>query len=261
MQDLTAIVRYNRSVARQTFIMGLELEAESFHYIAGQFVMLRISHLTDPLLRRPFSIAGIDKGGLLQILYRVIGRGTALMSQWVPETRVDVLGPLGKGFETTGHEGVSVMVAGGIGLAPLIPLSYQSKSPRKILLLGTKTADEIIPVDGLVSPDLQIGIATEDGTRGHHGFVTDLLEGILYEVGVDKAMVYACGPGSMLKKVSCMCAAMNVRCQVSLEAAMACGVGACLGCAVRTRKKHPAYYQVCKDGPVFDAEEIVWDIP
>jgi len=259
MQDITAIVRYNRPIASKTFIMGLELEVESFEAEAGQFVMLRVSHSTDPLLRRPFSIARIEEDGLLFILYRVIGRGTALMSQWTAGTRTELLGPLGKGFEPTAQEGISIMVAGGIGLAPLIFLSHQMESSRKILLMGAKTADEIIPVDGLVSPGLEIEIATDDGTRGHHGVVTDLLESILSEVDVGKAMVYACGPGTMLKKVSSICSARGVRCQVSLETAMACGVGACLGCAVLGKKKDGKYYHVCKDGPVFDAEQIEWN--
>ena len=261
MQDHIALVKFNRQIARKTYLMCLEVDGKLTRARPGQFVMLQVSEATDPLLRRPFSIAGFRQEGSLLVLYRVVGKGTALMSQWKPGASTGVLGPLGSGFELAPKQGLSIMVAGGIGIAPLLFLSHQLKSSKTILLMGVRTQEELIPVEGLAKTELEIGIATEDGSRGHRGLVTELLDKALNDVEVGQTMVYACGPEPMLRKVSSMCSGKGIRCQVSVEAAMACGVGACQGCAVRSKKKQPAYYHVCKDGPVFYAEEIVWDIP
>ncbi len=261
MHDVTATVKVNKLVAHKTYLMSLDVAKGFSDAKPGQFVMLRVGDSTDPLLRRPFSIAGIDEDGSLLVLYRVVGKGTALMSQWKPRTSTGVLGPLGRGFDFASKQELSIMVAGGIGIAPLLFLSHQLKSSKTILLMGAGKREELIPVEGLAKTGLEIAIATEDGSRGHRGLVTELLDKALNDVEVGQTMVYACGPEPMLSKVSSMCSGKGVRCQVSVETAMACGVGACQGCAVRSKKKQPAYYHVCKDGPVFDAEEIVWDIP
>ena len=259
MKDHLAIVKLNQRVAQSTFLLALEPTGAPLDAQPGQFVMLRVGSGTDPLLRRPFSIAGFDRTGALLILYRVLGKGTALMSQWRPGARTKVLGPLGKGFDLASTEGISIMVAGGIGVAPLVFLSQELGSSRKILLMGSKTYNELIPIEDLVGGDVVVHLATEDGSTGHMGLVTELLGSTLGELEADKTMVYACGPEAMLKEISRICWKKGVSCQVSTEAVMACGVGACQGCAIRAKNKERQYYHVCKDGPVFDIKEIVWE--
>jgi len=259
MQDVIATVKLNKRVAHKTYLMSLHVSKAFLEAKAGQFVMVRVGDNTDPLLRRPFSIAGIEKDGSLIVLYRVVGRGTALMSQWKPGTTTRVLGPLGRGFEVSPKQAVSIMVAGGIGIAPLLLLTHQLESTKAILLMGAGSREELIPIEGLARNELEVAIATEDGSVGRRGLVTQLLDKTLNEVEIGQTMVYACGPQSMLQEVASMCSHKGIRCQVSIEAAMGCGVGVCLGCAVRSKKGQPPYYYVCKDGPVFDAEEIVWN--
>lgn len=260
MKDITATVRHNTPIARNTYMMRLELSGGFCEARAGQFIMLRVSDSTDPFLRRPFSIAGIQEDGSLLLLYRVVGKGTAIMSQWREGTRTEVLGPLGNGFALSPGKGYSILVAGGIGIAPLVFLSRQVKSFKTSLLLGARTKDELVPVNGLVPEGLEISTATEDGSMGRRGLVTGLLQNVLGDVKVEQTMVYACGPWPMLREVSRICSARGIPCQVSLETAMACGVGACLGCVVRGKGNGNKYYRVCKDGPVFNAEKIDWDI-
>jgi len=258
MKDIRAKVKYNRVVASNTYLMALDLGPEPFKPKPGQFVMLRVGHTTDPLLRRPFSIAGVDSKGSLHILYRVVGKATALMSQWSPGVKTWALGPLGKGFDLGFEKDTAIIVAGGIGVAPLIFLAQRIDPTPMIFLLGAKTKDELIANEILPKKGVDLKISTDDGSMGYHGPVTGLFEEALTRVRPRKTIVFACGPEPMLRQVACICSLQGVRCQVSLEAAMACGVGACLGCALKVHKgSKPSYAHVCKDGPVFDGDEIV----
>lgn len=209
----------------------------------GQFLHIRINDGIDPLLRRPFSIHRIVDDGV-EILFRVVGKGTRLLSKKRVGERLNLLGPLGNGFRIREDKGV-VLVAGGIGIAPLFFLAEKltkSKHPLT-LLIGAKTKGEILCEDELRGLGVDVRIATEDGSYGNRGLVTDLLHTL------HPTHIYACGPVSMLKKVTEFAKWNGISCQVSLETRMGCGVGACLGCAVKIGS---SYKYVCRDGPVFE---------
>ena len=248
---------YNKQLTPVHFLMGLDWQGSVSS--PGQFVMLRVGSGYDPLLRRPFGIYNVTEGGSrLEVLYKVVGRGTAIMAAMKPGEEVDILGPLGRGFPAPGAEERVIMVAGGIGIAPLHMFALgHSKS---VLLYGARESAEASLSGDVAALGLTVKLSTEDGSAGSKGLVTDHLAEELAGGGV----VYACGPMGMLKAVSAMAAEAGVRAYVSLENTMACGVGACLGCAVRfggegvSSGKHGAFRMVCSEGPVFESTEIDW---
>ena len=214
----------------------------------GQFVMLRISPTFDPLLRRPFGIYNIKEGGV-EILYRVVGKGTSLMSQLKRGDRVDVLGPLGNGFELTEDKDY-LMVAGGMGIVPFYMVAKEllrmGKTPR--LLFGVRKEEELILADDLkgLGAEAEFTVQERDGK-----VVTELLE----SKDIAGKHVLACGPEGMLEKVASICEAKGVESFVSLETSMACGMGVCMGCSVETKE---GYRLACVDGPVFNVRELKW---
>jgi dihydroorotate dehydrogenase electron transfer subunit len=217
----------------------------------GQFVHVRVSEDRYPLLRRPFSVARRGDG-TITLLYRVVGKGTALLAGLRPGGCLDLLGPLGSGFELLPGRR-AVLVAGGAGIAPLLflaQLAWETGHPVRAVV-GAAQAAELVGTADLGELGVPAAYATDDGSLGHHGPVTDLLEGSL----AGEAL-YACGPPAMLRKVQTLAREQAVPGQLSLEASMACGVGACRGCACRA---HGGYRMVCTDGPVFDLEEVVLD--
>jgi dihydroorotate dehydrogenase electron transfer subunit len=259
IEESTEVV-FNKPVARNTFFMGFRSNPMATEAQPGQFVMMQVRSGIDPLLRRPFSIMGVN-GDVVLILYRVVGRGTAILSEKKPGDSLRVLGPLGRGFVPP-QEGVRpILVAGGMGIAPLIFLSLNLARKDQQFLAGYGISTEVVPLDQLGIVGLSPAIATEDGSIGHHGRVTGLLESLLSTSKEIPSAIFTCGPLPMLKAVSRMALGRNISCQVSLESNMACGVGACQGCAV---KKAPGfskpYAHVCQDGPVFDAETLDWEV-
>lgn len=231
----------------------------------GHFVMLKVTDSLDPLLRRPFSVynARAMKGYVLaEVLYKVVGKGTGIMAEMNKGDVLDVLGPLGKSFPNVKDASKLIMVAGGIGLAPFYLLARGQKQKALLIFGGRTKADVSIakPFKSLSSVTLKV--ATEDGSSGTKGRVTDVLEKTLKK----DSIIYACGPLPMLKAVAVMAEECGVRAYVSLESSMACGIGVCLGCAVRAKPpvKRPTtedkkYSMVCSDGPVFDARAIDWE--
>ena len=241
----------------------------------GQFIMLRISHQVDPLLRRPFGVyktfgqGARNKKQGIEIIYKVVGKGTKLMTDLKADDTVDILGPLGNGFPLDLGKKDIIMVAGGIGIAPfyLLAKSYQLSAISSKLLFGGRGKDDLPGLEDFQKMDSTMDISTEDGSIGKKGLVTDLLKKELLKKG--NHIVYACGPKGMLKEVAGIAEKADVPCYVSLDNAMACGIGACLGCAVKIRnqesevrsqksKTFGPYKMVCSDGPVFDAREIAW---
>lgn len=224
----------------------------------GQFAMVKVSSHLDPLLRRPFSIYSTSSRGDVQILFKVVGKGTALMAGMEAGSWVDVIGPLGRGFFFE-KEGVACLVGGGMGIAPLNYLARKMlQSNQSVLqyqvLLGARTRKELCPLaDEFLDMGFILHSATDDGTMGHHGLVPELLPEVLSEVD----RVYACGPWPMMRSVAQLCLQAGVFCQVSLETHMACGLGACLGCTLHGVDSQ--YIHVCKHGPVFNAGEVRWD--
>lgn len=232
----------------------------------GQFVHLRCQEGPEPLLRRPLSFHRIGQDSF-EILYKIAGRGTALLAKKQKGDTLDIIGPLGKGFmfpSTVRKPQTAVLVAGGMGVAPLFALaeklSQANKNKKIILLLGAKTKAELLCEQAFKGLGCDARIATDDGTKGRAGLVTELLKEVLQSTirTGDKPVptrIYACGPHPMLKEVARISAEFTVPAQGALEENMACGVGTCLGCAVETSQ---GYQRVCKDGPVFDLNEIKW---
>jgi len=235
----------------------------------GQFIMVKAGCALDPLLRRPFSINQVMANGTLQILFKVVGRGTDYLSKLEVDNHLDIVGPLGNSFSLPSAGG-SCLVGGGVGVAPLFFLAKTLlRSPKKrdiIVIIGARNAREVTP---LLSDFNELGVtvfhATDDGSSGHHGFVTDILASSILSCTQDSWRVVSCGPMPMMAQVANICRLNSWPCEVSLETTMACGIGACLGCTVEAAGGGKlnglvkgGYLHVCKDGPVFEAEEILW---
>ncbi len=270
MQFKTMVIS-NAEVSPGYFRMRLTAPQEFAQAKPGQFVMVRVRDAVDPLLRRPFGI--FDLGTFeseypgawpqiyFEILYRVVGKGTAMLSTLHHGDHLDILGPLGTGFTPAGPDTETILVGGGVGLAPLYYLAKEVvKSGRIRLFVGGKTQEDILCITEFERLGVETYVATDDGTLGASGLVTEVMERHL-KGDVPSKAIFACGPMPMLKAVAEIARREAIPCQVSLEAYMACGMGACLGCVVKGRdhgEHTPDYRCVCKDGPVFDFQELQW---
>lgn len=219
----------------------------------GQFV-----HISVPgyFLRRPISICEIDKEkGTIRLVVQVRGKGTEAMSHLSEGEKMDLLGPLGNGFSIREDIDSVILIGGGIGTPPMLELAriYGEKATA---ITGFRTKSLSILSADFKNTGAKLIECTDDGTLGRKGFVTDAL---LEEIKNQKPkMVYACGPMIMLKGISEICKENGIECEISLEERMACGVGACLGCAVKLNRDGNEFYgHVCKDGPVFSSKEVV----
>lgn len=224
---------------------------------AGQFVHLRVNQKTVPLLRRPFSIHSVGEENL-QILYKVIGKGTEILAQRKKGELLDIIGPSGNGYKLPEGKIKVVLVAGGIGVASLYFLAEEltRRSLPFVVLIGGKSREDILCQDKFKKLNVDVVVSTEDGTSGRKGLVTDLLQELLPAPRSPlPIVVYACGPMEMLKETAKIAGKYAVPCYLSLEKIIACGVGACQGCVINTKD---GYQRVCKDGPVFDSERIIW---
>jgi dihydroorotate dehydrogenase electron transfer subunit len=225
----------------------------------GQFVHVRVPGIGAASLRRPFSIYGAD-GGRLKILYKNVGRGTAAMTQLLPGDTMQVIGPLGNGFPLK-PEGEVLLVAGGYGVAPLFFLA--GRLPRTgVALIGGRAAVDILVREEFERIGWRVRVATQDGSLGEKGMVTDLLDRELERLRQEgvRGEIFACGPEGMSRAVGERAVASGVRAWLSLDKRMVCGVGACLACVQKLRRKDGSMWlgRVCHDGPVFEAREIVW---
>ena len=225
----------------------------------GQFVMVRTGLGKDPLLRRPFSIHQTSREGRLQLYFKVVGMGTDILSRVKEGEMVSIFGPLGNGYRID-PLAASVIVGGGLGIAPLLFLVKENCRLKKvigddIIILGAREKAELEP---LLADFKRFGLslltATDDGSHGHHGFVTEVFESLKLP---DRCIVYCCGPEPMMDGIRQLCKPQGISCQVSVESVMACGMGACLGCSKPA--KNGTYTHVCLNGPVYDAEELVWN--
>ncbi len=259
MIETSTEIVFNKRVAKNTFFMGFRSEPMANAAGPGQFVMVQVRRGIDPLLRRPFSICGTNKDVVL-ILYRVVGEGTRILSKRNTGDTIQVLGPLGRGFEPPDEDVRPILVAGGMGIAPLLFLSLRLNRKDQRFLAGYGGSEEVVPIDQLGIVGLSPDLATEDGSMGFHGRVTELLKENIPASEGEACAVLACGPHPMLKAVKEMATAHRIPCQVSLESRMACGLGACQGCAVKKASGSGiTYAHVCRDGPVFDAETLDWE--
>jgi dihydroorotate dehydrogenase electron transfer subunit len=253
-----AQIKENKKVGEGIYRLRLEAPAIAASARPGQFIMLRVSHGLDPLLARPFSIHGVEGDDLL-ILYKVVGKGTKLLSLKRPGNKtLSLWGPLGRGFDLEVER--PILVGGGMGMAPLkFAADTMLKQGRRVTIIsGAATKSSLVGgveyVERYMNTDLiDSVVTTDDGSEGLHGLITSPLMQYLSKAGC----VLACGPMPMLKAVALICAERQVPCQVSLEAPMACGLGACLGCVIPATGG--GYLRACQEGPVLKAELVDWD--
>jgi dihydroorotate dehydrogenase electron transfer subunit len=257
MKQLKIKIVENKRIAQGFYRMRLASAYLAKNSKPGQFVEIKCSSGGEVLLRRPLGVHIIWNGGI-DVLYEVIGKGTNSLSAMKKGGLLDVIGPIGRGFEISETKKPVLIVAGGMGVAPLLCLAEKMarKKIKPYVMIGAKTAPHILCEKEFKKLGCFVMIATEDGSKGHKGYVTDMMRHLLIVLRCRSSGIYACGPRPMLKAVEHIADSSGIPCQVSMEEHMACGVGACLGCPVKV--KSGGYKMVCKDGPVFDAKEIAW---
>ena len=260
----------NEEIQKEFFLMKVKLGNAFDDPLPGQFVMIRIAGLTDPFLSRPISIYSFFRSKnfcTIELLYRIVGKGTRILAGLIKTSQVEINGPLGSSFEMSADKKQIIFIAGGIGIAPLSLLAEHlcrndcSSKQEMSFYLGAQTADAIVGLDKIQKLCYNIQICTDDGTLGRKGFVTDAFQKDINKYSAANTMIYTCGPKPMVRKLSKILHGSKFHCQASLEERMACGTGACMGCAVaiKDNKGNLTYKRVCADGPVFDIRQIVWE--
>ena len=255
-----AEILWNKKISSACYKIGLTCSENYSMAKPGQFIMLRVAGQTDPLLRRPFSIHQliISKGKIqgIEVLYKVVGKGTGILAQQPAGKMVDILGPLGTGFIIPRQTGNLHVVAGGIGVAPMVFLASELHRrnfdfSKSRVFIGGRSKEDLLCRDDFVQLGIKVDTTTDDGSAGDQCLVTHPLETAVDDQRPD--LIVACGPMAMLSCVIGIAEKHHIPCQVSIETMMACGMGACLGCAVEGRHETERYLHVCLDGPVFDA--------
>ncbi len=268
----------NVAIARDTYRVRFHCPELAQRIVPGQFVMLRLAGANDPLLGRPLALYDtVLADGLrgspvgIDVVYLVLGKMTRRLAQFTVGQELEVWGPLGNGFAPTPADHL-VMVAGGIGQTPFLALASEYLGQRRYglpardaqrpgrvtLCYGARTRDYLAGVADFERLGMQVRISTDDGSAGHHGLVTDVLQHVLDES--PSAHVVCCGPERMMERVAAITAERQVPCRVSLETPMACGIGICFSCVARVRDEagNWDYRRTCVEGPVFDAASIDW---
>jgi dihydroorotate dehydrogenase electron transfer subunit len=246
-------------LAKNIFKMTVKSEYISMNALPGQFVNVKCCGGIDALLRRPISICNVDKNReTFDIVFQIKGKGTEYLSRKEAGSEVDLIGPLGNSFKINGDYKRIAVVGGGIGIFPLLYLLKELKDVDRSSYLGFRSSEYVVLLDEFGAESEALSISTDDGSRGYKGLVTDLLERDIEEKGFD--IIYTCGPTPMIRKVCEISKKAGIKCQVSLEQRMGCGIGACLVCACKIGKPDNwEYKHVCKDGPVFWSDEVIFD--
>jgi dihydroorotate dehydrogenase electron transfer subunit len=268
----------NVQLARDTYRIRFECPEIARRIVPGQFLMVRLADVNDPLLGRPLALYDVvlDAAGepvAIDVVYLVLGKMTGLLAECGAGTDLDVWGPLGNGFppQTTEH---LIMVAGGIGQTPFLALGQEYLGRRRYgdprrnlpaaenvtLCYGVRTAALVAGVDDFRAAGFDVRLSSDDGTIGHHGLVTELVRNALDETAGRNRLVACCGPEPMMEAVAEICHTAGVLCLVSLETPMACGIGICFSCVTKVRQADGGwdYKRTCVEGPIFDAEKIEW---
>ncbi len=226
----------------------------------GSFIEIRVSDQIDPFLRRPISIYHLDKEkGILEFIFQVRGKGTQILARKEIGSKIDIVGPIGYGtFKYESYENIAI-IGGGIGIFPLYELAKCAKETNKNVTtyLGFRNEEFVVLEEEFRNVSDELIITTDDGSYAKKGFAIDYLKEDIKKHKVDA--IFACGPLPMLKAVQKLAIEKEIPCQISLEEKMACGLGVCLGCAVKTAKSPkdaPEYWHVCKAGPVFNAKDV-----
>lgn len=250
------LVLENKPVGEDLFVLKFLAPNIVASCEPGQFVHIIPSNTRDPLLRRPISLYDVDKkAGTISLLYKVVGKGTKLMTSLTNDDYLDVLGPLGRSFSLVSNKNV-LLVGGGVGVAPLVYLARRliKMNCTVTLLHGAENSQQLLEEAKLREIAFKYLPATMDGSIGYQGYITDYLLREIKSSEIDH--IYTCGPEVMMSVVADYAEKNNISGQLSLEEYMACGVGACLGCARKLRSADEAYVKICQDGPVFDFNEI-----
>jgi len=281
MLDETVLVIENRPLTGGHFLLSLDAPRQAPGVRPGQFAMVRMLGRSDVLLRRPMSIFDVKtqsretasspkaaKPRVLQLLYKIVGRGTRLMAELKPGDKVGLLAPLGHGFFEEeylprAHEADEILhVAGGIGVAALLLPAKQLAAAgfRQRLFFGGRTKEDLVGIQEFKPIVRGMLMATENGSMGYRGYVTRPLEDYLTQHTDKKFLLMVCGPGAMLRATVELAKRFRHHCLVSMENRMGCGVGVCLGCSIRVQGTgHDAYQRVCTEGPVFWSDKIIWE--
>ena len=269
------VVEQNLRIARDTYRLRFRAPQVACRIVPGQFLMLRLAGCDDPLLGRPLALYDtvLENGSPVgvDVVYLVVGKLTSRLAQLQPGAALEVWGPLGNGFEPQATMPV-IMVAGGIGQTPFLALAREllglrtygdpprqcAEALRVTLCYGARSKDYLAGIDDFKQLGVDVRTSTDDGSAGHHGLVTDLLAAALDEM--PSSRVVCCGPEKMMERVAELTRDRRVRCQVSLETPMACGIGICFSCVARVRDERGGwdYRRTCVEGPVFDAASIEW---
>jgi dihydroorotate dehydrogenase electron transfer subunit len=256
-----AVLVERQALSPDAFLLYFESPTLPTAFAPGQFTMLRIPE-KGLLLRRPYSFCGSDPGaGRFSLLVKVVGKGTRALAELLLGQSVHCLGPLGTCFRWPQGEVQPVMVAGGVGIAPFLGFcqGLARRGQKGTVLLGGRQAHDLYLREDFERLGMDVRCATEDGSYGRKGLVTDLLSEVL---GRREQQLYSCGPTDMLSRLSSLAGELGIPHQVSIERRMGCGMGCCLGCVVFTRSAGEVdgqYLRSCTEGPVFDAEGICWE--
>ncbi len=228
----------------------------------GNFVHIRVSPEMDPLFRRAMSIYSCEND-TFSVLFRAIGKGTGLLSKMREGDTVDILGPLGNSFDPPDKDETVILVAGGTGVPPLHFLAqwllsnYGFDGQQILFLCGISSADDLPLSEAVEHLDIRMRTSSDDGSVGFKGYVSELLKTEALPYDIKKLRLYTCGPVPMLREVTKICAEQGIRCQVSLEGHMPCGIGTCLGCVVQSTRGEDEFDRICMEGPVFDSNEVL----
>jgi len=247
-----------RAIANGYMEMDLIWQKEWETAKPGQFLTIRVQETPVPLLRRPFALSSLDESAeKASIIYQVRGKGTRVLESLKPGAPLDILSPLGNGFTTPEASHPPLLIAGGIGLGPILFLARELDKANlsPLLVFGCRDKSFIPDLPGLKNGRIQY--CTEDGSFGFKGSSVAYLES-LKASALSSAVIYACGPTGMLKACHNFAVKNSLPCETAMEEMMACGVGACMGCVVELEGKEQKYARVCKDGPVFQSRDIKW---
>lgn len=218
----------------------------------GQFLNVRVSESIFPLLRRPFSVCDVVDESLY-LMFNILGEGTKLLAKKHIGETIDILGPLGNGFNLNGNYETAVIVAGGLGAAPFPYLIRKIGESKKVkCFVGGRTSHDVIQY-GMKN----VLTSTDDGSFGYKGNVVELLQNNLSFAEYSKVKIFACGPNVMLRALKEFAIKNNIECEASTECAMACGFGICMGCPIEAVNNAEKYLLVCKDGPVFNVRDVL----
>lgn len=250
----------NKKIAPEYYVLRFGLVNKNEKIFPGQFFEIKINESGDPFLRRPFGAHKIKKGSA-EILYKVVGCATKALSNKKPGESLNILGPLGKGFTIINKKDAkkykAIISGGGHGIAPLYAAaeSLIKNNIETEAIIGGRNKSHIISERDFKKIGVKVYLCTEDGSRGIKGTVVDVLNALIK--GPDKKIkIYACGPKGMLKAISKVSCENNIECEVSMEEYFGCGIGICMGCVIKTGSGRKL---ICKDGPVFNAGEIIWE--